>query len=323
MGDRVLRRARRRRQRRHAVGPSRRGRRRDQRASARTPSTSRASSCPRASAPRPTPTRRRPTPTSSCSPCPRRRLRANLTDVGAADPGQGRDGLADEGRRARLAQADERGDRRGDRRRARADRRRQRTQPGQGDRPPRAGRVGGRVRRRGRRPPTAGPVPHRRVPPVHLHGRAGLRDRRRLQERRRPRRRHGGRTGLRRQHDRLPHHPRPRRDRPSRDGPGRQPADPDGPRRARRPRGHLLVPALAQPHLRREPRQGHDHRGDLRLDPPGRGGRQVLQVAAGPGPRDRRRRPDRRARRRGRRRPDHGAGDDERFIARDTKAETD
>ena len=205
--------------------------------------------------------------------------------VGAAHPGEGRHGLADEGRRARLPQADERGHRRGDRRRPRADRGRQRPQPGQGDRPPRAGRLGGRVRRRGRRPAAAGPVPHRRVPALHLHRRAGLRDRRRLQERRRPGRRHGGRAGLRRQHHRLRHHPRPRRDRPPRDGAGRQPADPDGPGRARRPRGHLLVPAVAQPHLRREPRQGHDHRGDLRLHQPGRRGRQVLQVAARPGAR--------------------------------------
>ena len=32
--------------------------------------------------------------------------------------------------------------------------------------------------------------------------------------------------------------------------------------------------------LRREARPGHDHRGDLRLDPPGRRGREVLLVAA-------------------------------------------
>ena len=49
---------------------------------------------------------------------------------------------------------------------------------------------------------------------------------------------------------------------------GRQPDDHDGPGGPGRPRRHLLVAAVAQPHVRREPRQGHDHRGDLRLDRP-------------------------------------------------------
>ena len=118
------------------------------------------------------------------------------------------DGLADEGRRARHPQADERGHRRGHRRRPRADRRDQRPQPGQGDRAAGARRVGGRLRRRGRRQDAAGPVPLAGVPSLHEHRRARLRAGRRLQERRRPRGRHGGRARLRRQHHRVGDHPR-------------------------------------------------------------------------------------------------------------------
>ena len=100
-----------------------------------------------------------------------------------------------------------------------------------------------------------------------------------------PRGRHGGRPGVRRQHDRLGDHPRARRDRPAGHRAGRQPADPDGPGRPRRPRRHLLLAAVAQPHVSASKLgQGHDHRGDLRLDPAGRRGREVLRLAAGAGP---------------------------------------
>ena len=51
---------------------------------------------------------------------PSQTFRANLERVGALHPRRRGDGLADEGRRARHAQADERGDRRGDRRRHRS-----------------------------------------------------------------------------------------------------------------------------------------------------------------------------------------------------------
>ncbi len=91
-------------------------------------------------------------------------------------------------------------------------------------------------------------VPLAGVPALHQHRRARLRARRRLQERRRPGRRDGGRARLRRQHHRLAHHPRARRDRPAGDEARRQPADPDGSRRPGRPRRHLLLAALAQPH---------------------------------------------------------------------------
>ena len=121
------------------------------------------------------------------------------------------------------------------------------------------------------------------VPSLHEHRRARLRARRRLQERRRPRGRHGRRPRLRRQHHGVGDHPRPGRDRPAGDRAGRQPAHPDGAGRPRRPGRHLLLAALAQPHLRREARPGDDHRGDLRLDPAGRRGRQVLLLAAGAG----------------------------------------
>ena len=78
----------------------------------------------------------------------------------------------------------------------------------------------------------------------------------------------------------------------------------------RRPRRHLLLAAVAQPHVRREARPGHDLRGDLRLHPPGRRGRQVLRLAACPRRAQRRRRPGRAVRRRRRRRPDDRAGHD-------------
>ena len=56
--------------------------------------------------------------------------------------------------------------------------------------------------------------------------------------------------------------------------------------------------------------QGMTHRGDHRLHPPGRRGRQVLRLAARARRADRRRRPGRAVRRRRRRRPDDGRGDD-------------
>ena len=101
-------------------------------------------------------------------------------------------------------------------------------------------------------------VPLAGVPSLHLGRRARLRARRRLQERRRPRGRHGRRPRLRRQHHRVGDHPRPRRDRAAGHQARRQPADPDGPGRPRRPGRHLLLAAVAQPHLRREARPGHD-----------------------------------------------------------------
>ena len=82
---------------------------------------------------------------------PSQTLRANLEDWAPYVAPRRGARVADEGRRARHAEADERGDRRGHRRRPRADRRGQRPQPVQGDRPPRAGRLGRRLRRRGRR----------------------------------------------------------------------------------------------------------------------------------------------------------------------------
>ena len=174
---------------------------------------------------------------------------------------------------------------RGHRCRPRAHRRRQRPQPGPGDRPARAGRLGGGVRRRGRgakrlqgrchspafRPYTSIDVlgceiggAYKNVVGLAVGMAVGLG--------------FGDNTTASRDH------PRARRDRPAGDGARRRPADADGPRRARRPRRHLLLAAVAQPHLRREARPGHDDRGDLRLDPPGRRGRQVLRVAARAGP---------------------------------------
>ena len=144
----------------------------------------------------------------------------------------------------------------------------------------RAGRLGRRLRGRGGGPADPGPQPHPVVPPLHLRRRARLRARRCLQERRRPRRRHGRRPRLRRQHHRLGDHPRHRRDGPPRDGARRQPDDADGPGRPRRPGRHLLLAAVAQPDLRREARPGDDHRRDHRLDTSGRRGREVLPLAA-------------------------------------------
>ena len=127
-------------------------------------------------------------PRSWCSPCPSQTLRENLEDWADLIPRDARAGVADEGRRARHPQADERGDRRGHRRRTRADRRGQRPQPGPGDRQPGAGRQRGRLRRRGGRQAAARRCCHSRdVPALLQHRRGRLRARRRLQERHRAR----------------------------------------------------------------------------------------------------------------------------------------
>ena len=76
---------------------------------------------------------------------------------------------------------------------------------------------------------------------------------------------------------------------------GRRPADADGPGRPRRPGRDLLVAALAQPDLRGEARPGDEHRGDRRLDPAGRRGRQVVRLDLRPRRPQRRRRPRRRS----------------------------
>ena len=215
---------------------------------------------------------------------PSQTLRENLTVWAPyARPRRG-DGLADEGRRAGHAQADERGDRRGHRRRPRTDRRDQRPQPGQGDRPPRAGRVGGRVRGRAGRQEAAGALPLAGVPSLHVGRRA------RAASSAAPTRTSSasrsawpsgsgfgdnttasvitrGLAETARLATRL----------------GRQPAHADGPGRPRRPGRHLLLAAVAQPDVRREPRQGDEHRGDLRHHPPGRRGRQVVLLHPRPG----------------------------------------
>ena len=172
-----------------------------------------------------------------------------------------------------------------DRRRPGADRRGQRAQPGQGDRQPRAGRLRRRLRRRGGRQAAAGRCCHSPTfRPYTSTDVRRLRARRRLQERRRLA--VGMAVGLGfgdnttasvitrglAETARLG------------DGARRRPADADGPRRARRPGRHLLLAAVAQPHVRREARPGHDHRGDRRLHPPGRRGREVVRVAARAGP---------------------------------------
>lgn len=54
--------------------------------------------------------------------------------------------------------------------------------------------------------------------------------------------------------------------------------------RPRRPGGDLLLAALAQPHLRNQPRPRHDAPGDHRRHQADRRGRQVVRVRARPGP---------------------------------------
>ena len=171
MGNGVLARARGRRERRHLVGPPRGGLRDHQPA----PREHRLPAGRRAAAGR----LRHPRHRAGAG---RRRaggVRRTVADlpvepraVGAVHPVLGGDGVADEGRRARHPQADERGDRRGHRRRTRPDRRRQRPQPLPRDLPARAGGVGGGVRRRVGRtePPAAGALTG--LPALHQHRRA-------------------------------------------------------------------------------------------------------------------------------------------------------
>ena len=283
VGYRVLHRARRRRPRRHDLGAARGRSARRSTTSARTPTTSPASSCPETLFATHDPSGPLAGAEFVVLAVPSQTLRENLDGVGRPDPARRRAGVADEGRRARHAQADERGDRRGHRRRSRADRRGQRPQPGQGDRPPGARRQRRGLRRRARSPsacarpchsPAFRPYSSTDVVGCELGGAyknviaLGRRD--------------GRRPGLRRQHHRLGDHPRAGRDRPAGHRAGRRPDDADGAGRPRRPRRHLLLAAVAQPDLRREARAGHDHRGDHRLDPAGRRGREVLLVAAGP-----------------------------------------
>ena len=82
-------------------------------------------------------------------------------------------------------------------------------------------------------------------------GRRGHRDRRGGQERHRARERHGGRAGLRRERAGVADHPRAGRDGPAGRGARRRPDDVRRAGRARRPRRHLHVAAVAQPHVRR------------------------------------------------------------------------
>ncbi len=146
-----------------------------------------------------------------------------------------------------------------------------RPQPRARDRRAPAGGHHGRVHRRRR-----GAAHRRRVhdgvlPALLEHRRRRHRDRRLGQERDRPRQRHGGRHGVRRERAVGAHHARPRGD----DAAGHRPrglaADVPRPGRHRRPRRHLPVAAVAQPLVRRAPRSWSDarrgHRGhhaDLR-----------------------------------------------------------
>ena len=199
----------RRRQRRHAVGAPRGGRASRSTSSARTPTTCRASSCRRRS--RPPTTRRRPWPAPTWS-CWRRRPSRCATTSSEWAPyiehGR-RDGLADEGRRARHA----------------SKRMSEVIAEVTGAGPERIAVISGPnlAMEIARREPAASVVacadeevakrlqarcPLAGVPALHQHRRARLRARRRLQERRRPRGRHGGRPRVRRQHHGLGDHPR-------------------------------------------------------------------------------------------------------------------
>ena len=95
------------------------------------------------------------------------------------------------------------------------------------------------------------------------------RARRRGEERHRAGRRHGQGHGDGRQLAGLDHHPRAGRDHPARAGAGRRRRDLRRAGRGRRPGRHLHVAAVAQPHLRREPRPG-DEPGRGRARRPGR-----------------------------------------------------
>ena len=293
LGYGVLHRARRRRQRRHALGAARGGR-------ATTINERRENTdyLPGIELP-PTDRRRPTTPRRRCdgadvvvSPSRPRRCAPTSSELGAVHP------VADavlvslmKGVELGTPEADERGDRRGHRRRRRADRAwsaapTSRTRSPNASRPRRSSPAPTRTWRQRLQDLVHSPAfrPYTNVDVVgcELGGAyknvvalavgmaVGL--------------------GLRRQHHGLGDHPRARRDRPAGDGAGRRPADLHGAGRARRPGRHLLVAAVAQPDLRREARPGHDRRGDRRLDPSGGRGRQVVLVAARPGPQARRRR---------------------------------
>ena len=117
------------------------------------------------------------------------------------------------------------------------------------------------------------------LPPVLLdHRRRRCRDRRLGEERDRAGQRHGRRAGVRGQRAGLADHARAGRDVAAGRGAGRQPDDVPRPGGHGRPDRHLLLAAVAQPHLRREPRQGPDRRRDHRGDQADLRGREVLPV---------------------------------------------
>ncbi|CAA9315636.1 MAG: Glycerol-3-phosphate dehydrogenase [NAD(P)+], partial [uncultured Nocardioidaceae bacterium] len=280
LGHRLLAGPRRRRARRHALGPSTRSVLDDQRPARehRLP--------PRRRAPRRGPCdagsrrgRRRRGARRAGRPLPDAAGQPHGVDRTA--PCRRGPALADEGCGARHAQAHERGHRRGQRGRPGAHRRPHRSQPRRRDRPPGAGCQRRGLPGGGGRGAAEGVAQRSHLQALLVGRRDRLRARRRLQERHRARGRHGDRPRVRRQHHGVGHHPWPRRDRPPRRTPGSGPADPHGARRSRRPRGHLLLSAVTEPRLRGGARPGKDHRGHRGLDPPGRRGRQVVRVAVG------------------------------------------
>ncbi len=209
----------------------------------------------------------RAAPRSWSSPCRPRRCAATSAP-GRRPAARLRPGQPDEGHRARHHQADERGHRRGDRRRPGADRGRVRARTWPGRSP--------------QRQPAASVVACADeavaeklqqvcldgvLPAVHQHRRGRRRARRRGEERHRAGRRHRQGHGHGRQLAGVDHHPRPRRDHPAGTGAGRRRRHLRRPRRCGRPRRDLHLAAVAQPHLRREPRPGHDRRRDGRGRP--------------------------------------------------------
>ncbi|CAA9363089.1 MAG: Glycerol-3-phosphate dehydrogenase [NAD(P)+], partial [uncultured Frankineae bacterium] len=214
-----------------------------------------------------------------------------------------------EGRGARHDQAHERGHRRGRRRAGGAGRRGLRAQPGQGDRRRAAGCHGRRLLRPGGGGAAAGGLHDVLLPALHQRRRRRLRARRGGQERHRPRDGDGRGDGLRRQHQGLAHHPRSGRDRSARRSPGRRPHDLRRARGAGRPGRHLLLTAVAQPHLRREARSRRHARAAAGAEVADRRGRQVVPVHPRPGPQARRLHADHRAGRGGRPRGQHAGRD--------------
>ena len=194
LGHGVLDRARRRRQRRDHLGAPRGGLRRRSTTGTRTPTTCPASSCRRRLGdPRPR-EGRCTAPTWSCSPCRRRRCARTSPSGRRPDPADAvmvslMKGV-ELGTLKRMSEviAEVTGAGPG------ADRRRQRPQPVQGDRPPRARRLASSpAPTRTSRRMLQDALPLAGVPALHQRRRARLRARRRLQERRRPRGRHGRR----------------------------------------------------------------------------------------------------------------------------------